>query len=96
MRSFDRDEVSGTIWGTLEKLGDDWKGKFCIRIPKHYKGFYLFSDQSSNCLKAYLCKNQRCLLDCLKDFLYNVVLPSGRAWRVLQSDRSSNKQEKKV
>jgi hypothetical protein len=96
MRAFDKSPISTKMWEILAKVGVDFKGPFPKRTPEGYIGYFLFADQASNFTKAYLVKSQRALLWCLKDFLNNVVTPTGHAWRLLQCDHAKSHEKRSV
>jgi hypothetical protein len=73
MRAFTSNPIGSKVWKIFEKIGIDYKGKFPHRTYKGEKGFYLFADQESNYLKAYLCKSQKEILSFLIDYMETVV-----------------------
>ncbi|KAJ1382195.1 hypothetical protein B484DRAFT_411520 [Ochromonadaceae sp. CCMP2298] len=96
MRAFDKNPINHSVWSVLEKVGIDFEGPFPKKTPEGYIGYFLFADQASNFLKAYLVKSQRALLWCLKDFLRTIIEPTGHAWRLLQCDHAKAHKKKSV
>ena len=81
-------QTTGTEYGTLEKIGIDWKGPFPVRIFGGNRGFFLLVDHKSGFGAAYLCKNKSSstLLQVLQKFNNTVVKFYGRRWKFIQCD----------
>jgi hypothetical protein len=96
MRAFSRkDSISTAIWDILSYIGIDWKGTFPTNVER-FTGFYLICDRRSNFIATYSCKSQSQILECLEDFIINIVEANGHKMKVLQSDSTVMVKSKRI
>lgn len=89
MRTFNRTAVTKTLYEVLEKIGVDYKGPFKTACIHKHKGYIILSDQTSHLVKVYPVKSRSEVLECFKQFLYDVVLATNHEWKILQADNDT-------
>ena len=90
MRMKNHGQTTIHSWKVLEKIAVDYKGPFRVKTgDKHYNGFYLFSDYTSNYIYPYLVKSKTELLFAIRKMLIKLHNKCGARMRLLQGDADS-------